>query len=183
MTASMPDFAAVRAEPLTLAVLARDFDQPALASITDQMYTILREAIGGAADADIGFVLDDPHAADGETGWTLAHIVTHLTATAEEAAAIGVTLARGVAVSQRLRYEMPWEELTTVQQVWVRLEESHRICHAFLKAWPTKPHLDLTYEIGTRFGPLNAVGWHLIGLMHADAHIEQLGETLRQAKR
>ncbi len=182
MAVLMPDFAAVRAEPLTLNELARNLHYSDLVSITDQMYTTLKEATGGASDTDIEFLPGDPYAGEGENGWTLAHITTHLTATAEESAAIGATLARGVAVSQRLRYEAPWEELTTASLVRERLEESQRMCRAFLDTWPGKSHLDLTYQIGPRFGPLNATGWHLIGLMHAEGHIEQLRETLRQAR-
>lgn len=182
MATNMPDFATMRSQPSALTQAAGQLDQAALARITAHVYNTIKEAIEEASDSDIAFVPRDPHAKEDEPGWTAAHIVTHLTATAEESAAIGATLARGVQVTQRLRYEAPWEELTTAQRVQERLAESARMCRAFLEAWPAQPHLDRTCE-GGPYGPLNAAAWHLIGLMHADGHIEQLREALRQAKR
>lgn len=182
MTSNMLDFATMRSQPPALIQAACQLDQAALVRITDQLSNTIKQAIEGASDSAVAFGPRDPHTHGDKPGWTAAHVVTHLTATAEESAAIGATLARGVQVTQRLRYEAPWEELTTVQHIQERLAESARMCRAFLEVWPANPNLDLTYEVGPRYGPLNAAAWHLIGLMHAEGHIEQLREALRQAK-
>src|SRR5690348_15543056 len=79
-----------------------------------------------------------------EQGWTMSHIIAHLTATLEDAAATAAMLARGVQVEQLLRFETPWQQLSTFQMVKARLQESHRMCRAFLDAWPDESHLHVT---------------------------------------
>lgn len=182
MTAKMPNLADLDTVQSTVAELTQDLDYAEVISLTDETYTNIKEALAGVGDVEVVFVPADAHVEEGETGWTLAHIIAHLTATCEEGAVSSSTLARGVAVTERLRYEVPWEELTTAEQLHRRLGESHRMCRAFLQTWPDEPHLDITQMLVPRFGPLNAISRHILGLMHANAHLEQIHETMRQAR-
>jgi hypothetical protein len=50
-----------------------------------------------------------------------------------------------------------------------------------LSAWPDEPHLDTVQSLVEFFGPQNAVGSHLLGLMHATMHFDQIDEIRRQA--
>jgi hypothetical protein len=150
-----------------------------LAGLTSELYDRLTEATAGIDDTEVVFVPDDP-AEDGAPGWTLGHVIVHLTAGLEENAAQGATLARGAEITGRPRYETPWEEVTTAAQVRQRLNESRRQTHAFLDAWPDAPHLANTYE-HPYFGPVNAVGFHILGINHGKGHLAQLEEIQRQA--
>ena len=53
---------------------------------------------------------------------------------------------------------------------------------AMLDAWPEQPHLDVTVTVIPRYGPLNAIGRFVLGLSHANGHIGQVREALRQSK-
>lgn len=182
MTAKMPSFADLTTEKSTVAEITQDLDHPAVVALTDQIYATIKEVVAGTSDAEVVFVPADADIKEDETGWTLAHIISHVTATCEEGAASASALARGVTVTERSRYEMPWEELTTAEQLHARVEESHRMCAAFLHTWPDKPHLDITQMMVPRFGPLNAISRYMLSLMHANGHIEQIQETVRQAR-
>jgi hypothetical protein len=128
----------------------------------------------------------DPYAADEadvDLAWTLGHVIVHVTASLEESAARGATLARGVAITGRSRYETPWQSVTTTAQLVERLEESRRMQLAFLNAWPDQPHLDNLYtEFEEHWGALNAVGMTLGGIRHASSHLGQIEEIIRQAR-
>jgi hypothetical protein len=133
--------------------------------------------------AAMTFVPHDPAATtDDEQGWPLPHIIAHATATQEEAAAIAVTLARGVPVESRSRYETPWETLQTLDQVRARLRESRRMCEAFLTAWPDAPHRDVMDSSITYFGPMNAITRYALGLAHSRIHVQQTENLLRQVQ-
>lgn len=183
------DFAAVRAGRLSYADLARDVDHARLRRETNELFDQVEAIAAGATDREVVFVPEDPEANDrasaseeADLPWTLGHVVVHMTASWEEAAALGATLARGVPVEGRSRYETPWETIRTAAQVRDRLAESRRMCNAFLDAWPDAPHLDLTVTRIERLGPLNATGQHLLGLFHGDSHLDQLREILRQSR-
>jgi len=92
-----------------------------------------------------------------------------------------LSLARGVVMEGRSRYETPWQEMVSDAQCFERLEESRRICLAMLDAWPDKPHLDVTMP-HPRWTTQNAISAYLGGMMHAQAHLEQFKSTLAQAK-
>ena len=51
---------------------------------------------------------------------------------------------------------------------------------AMLASWPDRPHLDVTIESAS--GPRNAIARFLSGLSHADSHLEQVSEIVRQAR-
>ena len=74
-------------------------------------------------------------------------MIAHVTASSEEGAAFSSLTARGIPASERPRYETPWRDITTVEQVIQRLEESRRMRHAYLDTWPDNPHLDVYREI------------------------------------
>ena len=117
-----------------------------------------------------------------EQGWTLGHVIVHLTAILEDRLSSSAMTARGVQLDARLLYETPWESVRTMQQVQSRLHESQRMCNAFLDAWPDVPRLDLIVTPASRFGPMNAVQTSMFGILHAQTHFDQLREIIRQSK-
>jgi hypothetical protein len=106
----------------------------------------------------------------------------HTTASAEESAALAAELARGVEFHGRSRYETPWETVTTIAQCRHRLEESRRMRLMSLEMWPDQPHLDNVYEPWPGASEVNPIGRFVLGLMHDDAHLDQIAKIVRQAK-
>lgn len=185
----MLDFGRVFRGETTIAALTDGLGLDDLRTMTDESLDLILSIIAGATDADVVFVPSDPAAHDAiappeaqDIGWTLGHIVVHATATSEEGAALAVTLARGVEVTGRSRYETPWEEVTTIAQVEQRLAESRRMRHALLGGWPDAPHLDNTDTPIPTFGPMNAVARYALALGHELGHLDQLRDVVRQAK-
>lgn len=146
-------------------------------------------------DAQIAFMPHDPNAKDdyavaGEEhiGWSVAHLVVHVTASSEEGAAHSSVLARGIAypTEPRLRYETNWHTVTTKTQCLQRLEESRRMRLAFLDTWPDEPKLDVFREVSPRFverfGKMNAKLAFVFGLKHEIGHYEQIRDAARQAR-
>ncbi|QBD76739.1 DinB family protein [Ktedonosporobacter rubrisoli] len=175
------DLAAVFAGRAQLSDLTSDLKHADLRRITDEFFDTINSILAAATDAAVSFVPRDPAASDQSgQGWTLSHIVAHLTATLEESAAIAAMVARGVQFEGRLRYETPWQEISTLQLLQARLRESRRMCCAFLEAWPDNPHLDVTRTMIPQLGPINAVGCQVLGLAHSQAHLDQLRDTLCQ---
>ncbi|MFN8372078.1 MAG: DinB family protein [Anaerolineae bacterium] len=157
----------------------------------DTILSIIKEL----NDAQLVFLPHDPNAHDpyavvGEEhiGWSLAHLVAHVTASSEEGAAHSSALARGIPLptEPRLRYETPWKAITTRAEVLQRIEESRRIRLAFLDTWPDNPHLDVYRETSARFlerfGKMNAKMAFLFGLKHELGHHAQIREVARQAQ-
>lgn len=186
----MIDFAPVRRKEKTLQDLAEGLTGDDLAGLVDEMCDIFLELTAGADDLDVTFVPEDPEANDTFAAtpeevhmpWTLGHVIVHWTASSEEAAALALTLARGLDVTGRSRYEVPWEQVTEAPYLRERIEESRRMQHAMLDAWPDEPHLDKTYAAREGALPMNAVARFLGGLSHADAHRDQVRDVLAQAK-
>ena len=182
----MLDFTPIRERSQTIAEFSQGLTKADLQKYTNEMIDTERDIIANAKDADVVFVPVDPQAKDTfgkpeeqDLAWTLGHVVVHATASSEESAALSSSLARGLAVEGRSRYEIPWRDVTTVAQLHHRLEESRRIRLAFLETWPDEPHLDVIQELS--FGKFNAVSRFLMGLLHEDSHLEQLREIMRQA--
>ena len=185
----MLDFTAVRNRTVSLTDLAQNLKKADLYSATDEMIDTMLQIVADATDADVVFVPQDPQAndtfgdpAERELAWTLGHVVVHATASSEESAALALTLARGLPVEGRSRYETPWRSVTSIAQVRHRLEESRRMRKAMLDAWPDEPHLDVTYSPYKQLSPLNAISRFIMGLSHDDSHVEQLREIMRQAQ-
>lgn len=186
----MLDFSPVDRRELSLAEFAarHHITHDDLIRLTNEMIDAQLALIADIVDADVVFQpVDpdayDPYATDPEAvhaAWTLAHVIAHTTASSEECCAQAANLARGVPVSQRMRYEVPWQSLTTVAQLRHRLEESRRIRLAYLQAWPDEPHYDLTYTPYKT--PHNCLTRVLAGLHHDAGHLRQIAEIVRQAK-
>jgi hypothetical protein len=183
----MLDFTPVRNKTLTFTDLCRDLTKADLHRLSDEMIDTMLVIIADAKDEDVDFIPIDPAANDTfgipeekDLAWTLGHVIVHATASSEESAALALTLARGLPVEGRSRYEVPWRTVHTVAQLHQRLEESRRMRHAMLDAWPDEPHLDMTYTPYPSVGPINAVARFVFGLSHDDAHLGQLREIMRQ---
>ena len=179
----IPNLQAFLSGQISYADLMKDVQYRDLYTSTDELFQTMQTLIEGATDSTVTFVprdeaLQNPE----EQGWTLAHVVNHFTASLEETASVAVTLARGISLESRLRYEVPWEETRTIQQVRDRMQESHRMCRAFLDAWPSTPNLDITVERIPHFGPLNAIRMYMLGILHGERHIGQVREIMKQAK-
>ncbi len=186
----MLDFEPVRAKRTTLNELAAPLSLDDLRRLTDEMARRMLDLIANCVDADVTFEPLDPAADDkfaatpGEVklAWNLGHVIVHATASAEEAAAVAAELARGVAYHGRSRYETPWREVRTIAACRARLEDSRRMCLASLGMWPQAPHLDNLAEIIPGQPPVDAKGRFLMGLMHANSHLEHIAEIVRQAR-
>lgn len=185
----MLDFARARRNEIPLAELVAGCAVADLHAMTDEIVNEIERIIADATDADVVFVPRDPdanhHAEDApdrEEGWTLGHVIAHMTAGGEEGGAHASSLARGVQTEGRSRYEVPWETITTIAQARQRLAESRRMRHAFLNTWPDEPNLQNTMTLVPRMGPMNAITRYALGLMHDDWHLDHLREIMRQAR-
>jgi hypothetical protein len=164
--------------------------QQALVRPTNEILNEARRLLRGCKDADVIFVPMDPQARDSaaasaeEMGiaWTLGHIIAHMTASAEENAALAAELARGVSYHGRSRYEIPWQMVTTVQQCRSRLEESRRMRLASLGMWPERPDLSLTNALWDGAPEYNAIKRYLAGLRHEAEHLDQIRDVVAQAR-
>jgi hypothetical protein len=166
-----------------------------LRDATNESIDFLLDLVSDLDDQDIVFDphdpnADDPYALEGEEhiGWTIGHLIAHVTASSEEGAAFSSLLARGISdVEHRPRYETQWQEMSTKARVIQRLEESCRMRLAYLDTWPDKPHLDnyragLSERFVERLGNMNASAAFLLGLSHEYGHYEQIKEVKRQAR-
>ncbi len=186
----MIDFTPIHRRQMRLRefVEARHITQADLIQATNEMIDSMLTLVADVADADVIFVPEDADAYDPyannpeETriGWTLGHIIAHATASSEECCAHAATLARGAKVCGRNRYEVPWQEIRTRQDLHQRLEESRRIRLAYLQAWPAAPHLENTYT--PYKSPQNCIMRVLAGLIHDDSHLDQIRDVIRQAR-
>ena len=160
--------------------------RPALEESADELLAILKTC----TDADVTFVPTDPAAKDDAAdrpedaaiAWTAAHIIVHVTASAEETAFLGAELARGVTHHGRSRSEVPWETVTTVAQCRQRVIESRRMRLAARDMWPDTPDLTTSNEPFPSAGQLNAIGYMLLGLIHEQGHLAQLRDAIGQAQ-
>ncbi len=188
------DFSPVDAWQITLYDFAQRFSVNDLRSATNASIDAILAFIGDADDAQVTFIPDDPNADDPFAppeerylGWSLAHLVMHVTASSEEGAAYSAILARGIAYPRepRLRRETDWHTVTTRAQVIQRLEESRRMRLAALDMWPQVPHLDVFREVSERYlernGKSNAKAAFLYGLKHEHGHHAQIRETAHKA--
>jgi hypothetical protein len=186
----MLDFAAVKEKQVTFQELVGPLNKQDLVQLTNEMIDKMLSQIEACNDADVVFVPEDPQAedtfasnsADAHLPWTLGHVIVHVTASSEESAALAAELARGVEMHGRSRYEVPWEQVTTIGQCRERLEESRRMRLASLQMWPDQPHDENTYVPWPKLGEINAVGRFVLGLRHDWDHLQQLDEIVRQAK-
>jgi hypothetical protein len=162
----------------------------ALRRPTVLVFERLAALLRGARDADVTFepadpLADDPYAEPGHEqsmGWTVGHVVAHLTATLEESAALAAELARGVPYHGRSRSEVEWRAVRTVAACRARLAESRRMCLAAFGVWPDAPDFANTYVPWEGAPTFDATAAYLLGLRHAVAHIAQIADALAQAR-
>jgi hypothetical protein len=189
------DLGPVQRGEIKLLEFTRPYTVDDLRDTTNDSLDTIRLLIAGKSDAQVTFLpfdpdANDPHAKPGEEniGWSLAHLVAHVTASSEEWATYSSILARGIPypAEPRLRYETEWTHITTTTQTLQRLEESRRIRLAYLDAWPDQPDLAMLRELSPRyvekFGEMNAPAAFLFGLMHEVGHHDQFREVARQAE-
>jgi DinB superfamily len=161
-----------------------------LRRLTMELLDDVRKMLRRCVDADVTFMPVDPSAHDAAAtsedeaaiAWTLGHIIVHMTASAEESAALASELARGVAYHGRSRSEVPWREVTTVAQCRARLDESRRMRLASLSTWPDTPHLENTYAPREGARELGPVTRFLSGLRHDADHLDHLRDVISQAR-
>ena len=186
----MIDFSPMKDDMNAIAALSDGLTATDLRALTNEMIDHMLGLVDGCVDADVIFVPQDPHAFDEwaasedevTLSWTLAHVIVHVTASAEEAAFLAAELARGVKWrGGRSRSEVPWQTVTSMAQVRHRLEESRRMRLATLDIWPDKPYL-ANARRRTRDLHLNAVAQFLLGLKHDTDHLEQIANIVNQAK-
>lgn len=188
------DFTAIRNGDVKLDVFAQQFTIEDLRAATHASIDLLLDIIKDSDDAQIAYIpddplADDPHAVPEERhlGWSLAHLIVHVTASSEENAAVSSILARGIPYPRdpRLRYETHWREITTKAQAVQRLEESRRIRLTYLDAWPDVPNLETLREVSEgyreRMGDQNAKAAFLGGLRHESNHYDQFRDVAQQA--
>ena len=186
----MLDFTAVRNNEMTIMEPTADLTVDDLRQLTNEMIDYQLGMIVDCIDEDVTFVPSDPEAhdpvaadpADIDLPWTLGHVIVHVTASSEEAAAMAAELARGVPHRDgRSRSEVYWETVTSIAECRHRLEESRRMRLASLEMWPDEPYLDNTFQYRPDGEPINAVGRFAGGLRHDDSHLEQIVKIIEQA--
>jgi len=91
-------------------------------------------------------------------------------------------LARGVAHHGRSHFEVLWTEMRTIEGCRQRLEESRRMRLASLGMWPDTAHLENEYQAWTDGPMANAIGRFVLGLMHEESHLGEIGDIVRQAR-
>lgn len=187
----MLDFTLVRNKEITWADLTAPLTKDDLQRLTNEMVDEMQALIADCTDTAVVFEPHDPDANDtyaqDETevniSWTLGHVIVHTTASAEESAALAAELARGVEVqSRRSRSEVPWRDVTTIQQCRDRLEESRRMRLASLQMWPDQPDLANFYQVRAGGLEITAVLRFVLGLSHDDSHLGQIADIVQQAK-
>jgi len=189
MTGFRLDFSRVRAREAKLADLVADLSVDDLARATDSSIGQIEEILATATDPDVVFEPDDPAAddpaaadpADRDLAWNLGHLVAHVTASAEESAALAQELARGVPFHGRSRWEVPWKTVTTIDQCRQRLAESRRMRLASLQMWPSSPPSGVDPDPATPTWQ-QARERFARGLSHEDAHVDQIRNVVKQAQ-
>ena len=189
MTRFQLDFSRVRAREVKLADLVADLSVDHLARASDSSIAQIEEILATATDADVVFVPEDPAAddpaaadpADRDLAWNLGHLVAHVTASAEESAALAQELARGVPFHGRSRWEVPWKTVTTIVQCRQRLADSRRMRRASLQMWPSTPPSEVDADPATPTWQ-QARERFARGLSHEDAHIDQIRNVVKQAQ-
>jgi hypothetical protein len=186
----MLDFEAYRGERISFDALIEGLERGDLADLTHEMIDGILAQIESCHDE--GVILqpfdpeaDDPYAADeGERymPWTLGHVIVHITASAEESAALAAEMARGVPFHGRSRFEVDWRSIATISACRERLQESRRMRIASLDTWPDVPHLEITYVAWQGAPEINAIGRFVLGLMHDADHLEQIDKIVKQAQ-
>jgi hypothetical protein len=186
------DFSPLDNKQMQILEFSKDITVPQLRQATHESIDYLLGLLADLDDNDVIFdpidpLADDPFAKEGEEkiGWSLAHLVVHVTASSEEGANVSAILAQGIEFEGRLRYETPWETVKTVAHCRQRLEESRRMRLGALDMFPDEPRLDVFRKLSPRyverFGEMNAPATFLFGLYHEVGHYAQFRDVRQQA--
>lgn len=183
------DFSRVRTRETTLSQLVEDMGVADLEDATRSSLDVVEGLLEGITDADVVFVPSDPDAFDADAAdaedvtlaWSLGHLIVHITASAEESAALASELARGVPFHGRSRWEVPWQGVTTAEQCWQRLADSRRMRLASLQMWPASPPKDIDPDEAVPTWA-QARERFVRGLSHEDAHFDQIRRVVAEAK-
>ena len=187
----MINFEKYQHKEISMHELIGDLGHKDLFHQTNEMVDKILDLIAGCDDRDITFTPEDPQAYDDAAAtdeeltmpWTLGHVIVHTTASAEEAAAIAVELARGVPFrGGRSRSEVHWSTMKNIGQCRSRLEESRRMRIASLIMWPDEPYIENTL-VNHRGEEVNAIGSFMSGLTHEVSHLVQIRAIVAQAHR
>ena len=186
----MLDFSQYHSKETPLSRLVEHLQTEDLYNLTNQMINEMLLLIADCNDGDAVFVPEDPDAYDSAAAteeelrmsWTLGHVIVHMSASSEEAAAIAAEMARGVTRRRgRSRSEVPWQSVETIEDCRHRLEESRRMRLASLDMWPDNP--DLENRVKDHRGDLlNPISRFIVGLAHDDSHLEQIAKIVNQSK-
>src|SRR5258708_37933433 len=103
----------------TLGDLAGQYNNADLREALNSYVDFTIQIINSVSDEQATYIPPDPDANDPyatsevehHVGWSLVHLVMHVTASAEEAAAFSSILARGIAIGGRLRNEQDWRQV------------------------------------------------------------------------
>lgn len=182
------DLEPIRARMFGLRAQVANLSVDDLTQATRDSLDLIESMLADATDADVVFVPDDPAAHDAAAGdpseeaiaWTLGHLVVHVTASAEEGAALGAEAARGVPFHGRSRWETPWQQVTTIEACRQRLAESRRMRLVSLQMWPDRPPAELAPGQDTPDWD-QAKDTFLRGLQHEASHYQQFNDVLNQA--
>ena len=186
----MIDFTPVWNKVVTMNEFAASLSLTDLRRLTENAVDHVLALLADADDAAITFVpthQEQHHPAANASvermqGWTIARVVVHATASAEEYAILAAELARGVPHRGRSRSEVPWQTVVTASQCRARLLESRRIRLASLQLWPDSPRLDLGFETWEGSGWVNAKGLFVWGLAYEQQCAWQVRQILAQAQ-
>jgi hypothetical protein len=189
------DFAPIDKGEMQMLEFSTRFTVTQIRDATHASLDHLLAIIGDADDAQVTHIpidpnADDPFAPEAERhlGWSLAHLVAHVTASSEEWAAYGSILARGIVypAEPRLRYEPDWKTLTTRASVLARLDDSRKIRIGYIDTMTDNPRLDVFRELTPRyverFGQMNALAAVLFGMYHESGHYAQFHDGAHQAR-
>jgi hypothetical protein len=184
------DFSLVRKKEMTIKQLTEGVTREDLVQLTNEMIDLVLELIKDCTDSDVVFEPEDPEADDPYAEdksevtmpWNLGHVIVHITASCEESATLATELARGVEYHGRSRSEVPWRAVRQISQCRKRLDESRRMCLASLEMWPDNPHMDNVYVPWEGMPPINAITRYVLGLMHADSHLDQIKDIVSQSQ-
>lgn len=187
----MIDFTPVWNKRVTMNAFAASLSLTDLRRLTENAVDHVLALLADAGDAIVTFVpthqeQHNPAAnasAQRMQGWTIARVVVHATASAEEFAILAAELARGVPHRGRSRSEVPWQTVTTVAQCRARLLESRRMRLASLQLWPDSPRLDLGFEEWEGSSWVNAKGLFVWGLAYDCEYERQIRRILTAAQR
>lgn len=187
------DFSPLRDRRIQAIPFAAQFSLADIRAAAIESVEFMLDLIRDLTDEDVTFVPHDPDASDPyavpeeqNIGWTIAHIIVHVTASTEEYTSTAAVLARGIDFPSepRLRYETLWKTVTTKAQCEQRLRESLRMRLAALDMFPDVI-LDGRWHRSEKFheifGECDAKAAYLFGLSHETGHHEQLLEVRRQA--